>query len=128
MLEGAGGKIVQSRQGEIGYALSEGSEIEVLRTTKEKGKTAINLTATSSGRRLSANAAPCAAGGKAGADTLTGGRPEGRFRPSRPQSTLRARGTSTESPTMRPANVVDVTQILGVAAGTNVLAGGYVCL
>ena len=82
VLEGAGGVGQDVVKASVSFALSAGSEIEVLRTTSDQGKAAINLLATSSTRRSSAIRAPMSSTAKrvptccladAGADRLIGG-------------------------------------------------------
>ena len=59
--DGIGQDIVRSS---VSYALSEGSEIEVLRTTNDKGKTAINLTGNEFDQAIVGNAGNNALEGK----------------------------------------------------------------
>ena len=56
----------------VSYALSAGSSIEVLGTTKESATTAINLTGNEFAQTIQGNAGANVINGGGGADTLTG--------------------------------------------------------
>ena len=56
VLEGAGGVGQDVVKASVSYALSAGSEIEVLRTTNDRGKGAINLTGNEFGQTIIGNA------------------------------------------------------------------------
>ena len=73
VLEGAGGVGQDVIQASVTYALSTSSEIEVLRTTSDQGKTAINLTGNEYGQTIIGNAGANVIDGKGGADVLVGG-------------------------------------------------------
>ena len=73
VLEGAGGVGQDVVKASVGYALSAGSEIEVLRTTNDQGKAAINLTGNEFGQTMIGNSGANILDGKAGADVLGGG-------------------------------------------------------
>ena len=73
VLEGAGGAGQDVVKASVNFALSAGSEIEVLRTTNDQGKTAINLTGNEFNQTIVGNSGANVLDGKAGADTLLGG-------------------------------------------------------
>ena len=123
VLEGAGGIGTDTVSASVSYALANGSEIEVLRTGNDKGKTAINLTGNDFGQTIIGNAGVNVIEGKGGADIMTG----------RAGKDVFVLGDSAVS---SPANIdtitdyergeiVDISQVLSVAAGTNVVADGY---
>jgi hypothetical protein len=118
VLEGAGGAGQDVVKASVSYALSSGSEIEVLRTTNDQGKGAINLTGNEFGQTLVGNAGSNVLDGKGGADTLFGGGGKDSFILGLDAGVDRisdyARG-----------EIVDVSKALSVAAGTNVSSGGY---
>jgi phospholipase/lecithinase/hemolysin len=118
VLEGAGGAGQDVVKASVSYALSSGSEIEVLRTTNDKGKGAINLTGNEFGQTLVGNAGSNILDGKGGADTLFGGGGKDSFILGFDAGVDRisdyARG-----------EIVDVSKTLSVAAGINVSSGGY---
>jgi len=118
VLEGAGGIGQDVVRASVHYALNAGSEIEVLRTSNDKGKTAINLTGNEYGQQLIGNAGANSLDGKGGADTLTGGAGKDVF-------VLGSGGIDAITDYNSRDDLVDVTQALAVAAGTNVVGGGY---
>src|SRR3990170_2341072 len=67
VIEGVGGFGDDVVKASVNYALSQGSEIEVLRTTNDKGKTAINLTGNEFDQAVVGNAGANILEGKAGA-------------------------------------------------------------
>ncbi|TIW17507.1 MAG: glycosyl hydrolase family protein [Mesorhizobium sp.] len=78
-VDNAGDKVVESSgQGQdrvwtsVSYALSAGSSIEVLGTTKDAGTTAINLTGNESAQTIQGNAGANVINGRGGADKLSG--------------------------------------------------------
>jgi phospholipase/lecithinase/hemolysin len=73
VLEGAGGIGQDVVKASVGFSLSAGSEIEVLRTTNDQGKAAINLTGNEFNQTIVGNSGTNVLDGKAGADTLLGG-------------------------------------------------------
>jgi phospholipase/lecithinase/hemolysin len=118
VLEGAGGLGEDIVLASTSYALSAGSEIEVLRTTNDRGKTAINLTGNEFDQLLIGNAGTNRLDGKGGADTLIGSGGKDIF-------FLDDDGGVDTIADYAKGEIVDVTQALSVAAGTNVGAGGY---
>jgi hypothetical protein len=125
VLEGAGGIGQDVVKASVSYALSAGSEIEVLRTTHDKGKTAINLTGNEFGQTIVGNSGNNVIEGKAGADVLFGGAGKDVFVLSNAAVTSPGSANIDAIADYAKGDVVDVTQILSVAAGTNVLTGGY---
>jgi phospholipase/lecithinase/hemolysin len=116
VLEGAGGLGQDMVLASVSYSLSGGSEIEVLRTVKDSAKTAINLTGNEFGQSLVGNAGANILDGRGGADTLTGGGGKDMF----------VLGSGIDRITdYAKGEIVDVTQLLAVTAGTDVAAGGY---
>ncbi|RWE07477.1 MAG: glycosyl hydrolase family protein [Mesorhizobium sp.] len=78
-VDNAGDKVVESSgQGQdrvwtsVSYALSAGSSIEVLGTTKDAGTTAINLTGNGLAQTIQGNAGANVINGRGGADKLSG--------------------------------------------------------
>ena len=118
VLEGAGGLGQDSVLASVSYALSAGSEIEVLRTANDRGKTAINLTGNEFDQLLIGNAGTNRLDGKGGADTLIGGAGKDVFY-------LGSDAAIDTVADYAKGEIVDVTQALSVAAGTNVATGGY---
>jgi hemolysin type calcium-binding protein len=125
VLEGAGGVGQDVVKASVSYALAAGSEIEVLRTTNDKGKTAIDLTGNEFDQVIVGNAGANVLDGKGGADQLWGGAGNDRFVLG--NSALANPDGSQVDHIMDYAkgDVVDVTQVLAVAAGVNVVSGGY---
>jgi hypothetical protein len=107
----------------VSYALSTGSEIEVLRTANDNGKGSINLTGNDFDQRIVGNNGANLIEGKGGADVLTGGGGKDTFILS--NAPLLATGNVDTITDYSKGDIVDVTQILNVAGGTNVIAGGY---
>jgi phospholipase/lecithinase/hemolysin len=125
VLEGAGGLGQDIVKAGVSYALSAGSEIEVLRTTSDKGKTAIDLTGNDFDQAIVGNAGSNVIDGKGGADDLWGGGGNDRFVLG---TSAVARPDGTQVDHIRDygkGDIVDVTQILSVASSVNVTAGGY---
>ena len=117
VLEGAGGVGQDVVKASVSYALAAGSEIEQLSTTNAKGKTAIDLTGNEFGQQIVGNAGANVLEGKGGADTLTGGAGKDVF--------VLGGGTADRITDYGQGDVVDVSQILSVASGTNLIGGGY---
>lgn len=125
VLEGAGGIGQDVVKASISYVLSAGSEIEVLRTTNDKGKTAINLTGNEFDQTIVGNSASNVIEGKAGADVLIGGAGKDIFVLSNAAVISPGAANIDQISDYASGDVVDITQILSIAAGTNVLTGGY---
>lgn len=124
VLEGLGGTGQDIVRASVNYALSEGSEIEVLRTTNDKGKAAINLTGNEFDQTIVGNAGSNVIEGKGGSDLLIGGAGKDVFILSDAAVTSPAANIDRISD-YGSGDVVDITQILEVASGTNVLNDGY---
>ena len=118
VLEGAGGAGVDVVQASASYTLKAGSEIELLTTTNARGKGAINLTGNEFGQQLTGNAGANILDGKGGADVLTGGAGKDVF--------VLGGGGIDRITDYAKGEIVDISQALSVAAGTNVTSGGYV--
>lgn len=123
VIEGVGGLGVDTVKASVSYALAAGSEIEVLRTNSDAGRTAINLTGNEFGQKLIGNNGANVIEGKEGADILTGNGGSDRFVLS--NDALMVPGNIDTITDYRAADIVDVTQVLSVAAGTNIVSGGY---
>ena len=126
VLEGAGGVGQDVVKTSVSYALAAGSEIEILRTSNDKGKTAINLSGNDFSQKLVGNAASNVLEGKGGADVLTGLGGKDTFVLSKDAVTNPGAGHIDSITDYAAGEVVDITQILNVAAGTNVISAGYV--
>ena len=118
VLEGAGGIGVDVVRASTSYALAAGSEIELLTTTNANGKGALNLTGNEFAQQITGNAGANVLNGRGGADTLTGGAGKDVF--------VLATGSVDRITDYAKGDIVDVSQALAVATGTNVLAGGFV--
>jgi Ca2+-binding RTX toxin-like protein len=125
VLEGAGGLGQDVVKASVSYALSAGSEIEILQTTNAKGKTAINLTGNEFGQAIIGNSANNVLEGKGGADTFTGGAGKDVFVLSNTAVTAPGAANIDRITDYGVGDVVDVSQVLSVVAGTDVLSGGY---
>jgi hypothetical protein len=125
VIEGAGGIGRDVVSTSVSYALSAGSEIEVLQTSRPSAKTAINLTGNEFAQTLIGNTGANVIDGKGGADIMYGGKGNDRFVLS--NTAVTSPGTANIDAIMDYAagDLVDITQILAVAAGTNVVGGGY---
>ena len=117
VLEGAGGAGVDVVRASASYALQGGSEIELLTTTNAKGKGAINLTGNEFAQELTGNAGANILDAKGGADTLTGGAGKDVF--------MLGGGGVDRITDYAKGDLVDVSQALSVASGTNVVSGGF---
>jgi phospholipase/lecithinase/hemolysin len=124
VLEGAGGVGQDVVKASASYALAAGSEIEVLRTTNDHGKAAINLTGNEFDQAIIGNNGANVLEGMGGADVMTGGGGSDRFvLSSAPLTDPDSIDSITD---YGRGDVVDIAQILSVAAGTDVISGGYV--
>jgi len=125
VLEGAGGVGQDVVKASVSYALAAGSEIEVLRTTNDKGKTAINLTGNDFDQAIVGNSGANVLDGKGGADQLWGGAGNDRFVFGNSALTKPDGSQVDHIMDYAKGDVVDLTQILSVTSGTNVISGGY---
>lgn len=123
VIEGAGGLGQDVVLTSVSYALSAGSEIEVLRTANDNGKGSINLTGNDFDQRIVGNNGANLIEGKGGADVLTGGGGKDTFILS--NTALLATGNVDTITDYSKGDIVDITQILNVTGGANVIAGGY---
>lgn len=124
VIEGAGGVGQDTVLASVNYALTTGSEIEVLRTTNDKGKGALNLTGNEFAQTIVGNTGANVIEGKGGADTLYGGKGNDSFVLS--ADALTSSANIDHIMDYGSGDVVDISQILKVAAGTNVVSSGYV--
>lgn len=109
----------------VSYALEAGSEIELLQTTNVRGKGAINLTGNDFAQKIVGNAGNNVIEGKGGSDELWGGNGNDRFVLGN-SAVTRPDGTQIDHIVdYGKGDVVDISQILGVASGINVASGGY---
>ncbi len=125
VIEGVGGFGNDAVNASVSYALSAGSEIEILQTTNAKGKTALNLTGNEFGQAIIGNAGANVLEGKGGADVFTGGAGKDVFVLSNTAVTHPGAANIDRITDYASGDVVDVSQVLKVAAGTNVVGGGY---
>ena len=123
VLEGAGGVGQDVVRTSVTYALAAGSEVEVLRTSNDRGTGSINLTGNEFGQAIVGNRGANILEGKAGADMLTGGAGNDRFILS--GAALTGPGHVDSITDYARGDIVDVTQALGLAAGVNPVSGGY---
>jgi phospholipase/lecithinase/hemolysin len=121
-VDGVGQDIIKAS---VSYALSAGSEIEVLRTTNDKGKTAINLTGNDFDQTVIGNAGNNIIEGKAGSDVLIGGGGKDSFILSNAAVTSPGAANIDQISDYGSGDIVDITQILSVSSGVNVVTGGY---
>ncbi|HEX6072520.1 MAG TPA: hypothetical protein VFY95_05890, partial [Sphingomicrobium sp.] len=124
VIEGAGGVGQDVVKASASYALAAGSEIEVLRTTNDHGKAAINLTGNEFDQAIIGNNGANVLEGKGGADVMTGGGGNDTFVLS--SAALAGPGNVDAITDYGKGDVVDIRQILSVAASTDVISGGYV--
>jgi Ca2+-binding RTX toxin-like protein len=108
------------------YALTPGSEIELLATANAKGKTAINLTGNEFSQAITGNGGSNILEGKGGADVFTGGSGKDIFVLSNSAVTSPGAANLDKITDYERGEIVDITQILKVATGINVATGGYV--
>lgn len=123
VVEAVGGGVGDTINAGVSYALTPGSEIEVLQTTSAAAKTAINLTGNDFGQAIIGNNGANILEGKGGADTLTGGGGKDVFVLS-PTALLGSAHVDSITDYAK-GEIVNVSQVLNVAAGTNVAASGY---
>ena len=97
----------------------------MLRTTNDRGRGAINLTGNEFDQTIVGNAASNVIEGKAGSDILTGGGGKDIFVLSNAAVTNPGVANIDRISDYGSGDIVDIGQILNVAAGTNVIAGGY---
>lgn len=121
-VDGVGQDIIKAG---VSYALSAGSEIEVLRTTNDKGKTAINLTGNDFDQTIVGNAGNNIIEGKAGIDVLIGGGGKDSFILSNAAVTSPGAANIDQISDYGSGDIVDITQILSVSSGANVVSDGY---
>ena len=126
VLEGAGGVGLDVVRASVSYTLAAGSEIELLTTTNTKGKTAINLTGNDFAQTITGNGGANVLEGKGGADTLTGGAGKDVFVLSNTAVTQPGAANIDRITDYGRGDIVDISQILTVGGGTNVVSGGYV--
>jgi len=125
VIEGAGGLGRDVVSTSVSYALSPGSEIEALQTSRTSAKTAINLTGNEFAQTLIGNTGANVLEGKGGADILYGNKGNDRFVLSNDAVTSPGAANIDAIMDYAAGDLVDVTQILAVAPGTNVATGGY---
>jgi hypothetical protein len=125
VLEGAGGVGQDTVRASVSYVLSEGSEIEVLRTTNDKGKGAINLTGNEFDQTIIGNASSNVLEGKAGSDVLTGRGGSDVFVLSSAAIFDPGVANIDRITDYGSSDVIDIRQILNVASGTNPVTAGY---
>src|SRR5687768_418938 len=118
VIESVGGFGEDVVKASVSYALSQGSEIEALRTTNDKGKPAINLTGYDFGQQITGNAGAHVLEGQAGADTFTGLAGKDVFVLSKAAVDNPGVANIDRITDYASGDVVDVTQILKVAPGT----------
>ena len=125
VIEAVGGGIGDTVSASVSYALARGSEVEVLQTTNVSGKGSINLTGNEFNQKIVANAGANVLEGKGGSDELWGKAGNDRFVLSNTAVLDRDGSEIDRIMDYAKGDVVDVTQILKVASGTNVVSGGY---
>ena len=123
VIEGAGGAGADAVLASTSYMLTSGSEIELLRTTNDKGKGALQLTGNEFAQTIIGNAGANVIEGKAGSDTLYGGKGNDTFVLG--ADALTSVANADRIMDYAAGDLVDVSQILKVAGGTNVISGGY---
>ncbi len=118
-LAGQGDDLVIAAQN---FALREGDSVETLAAAE--GNAAINLTGNALGQSLYGNEGANVLTGGGGADYLVGGGGNDVFVLS--SLALSGPGNIAIIGDYAGGEIVDITQILAVAAGTDLVAGGYV--
>ena len=118
VLEGVGGAGIDVILASTSYALQAGSEIELLTTTSDKARGTISLTGNEFDQQIIGNAGVNILDGKGGADIYTGGAGKDVF--------VLSGGAADTITDYAKGDIVDVSQVLSVAAGTNAVSGGYV--
>jgi hypothetical protein len=117
VIEGAGGLGRDVVSTSVSYALSPGSEIEALQTSRTSAKTAINLTGNEFAQTLIGNTGANVLEGKGGADILYGNKGNDRFVLSNDAVTSAGAANIDAIMDYAAGDLVDVTQILAVAPG-----------
>jgi Ca2+-binding RTX toxin-like protein len=97
--------------------------VEVLRTANDKGKGAQNLTGNDFAQQIIGNNGANVLEGKGGADSFTGGGGKDVFVLS--AAALADPAQKDRIIDFGQGDLVDVSQVLAVAAGTNVTGGGF---
>ena len=123
VLEGSGGLGQDVVQASVSYVLASGSEIEVVRTTNDRGKGAINLTGNEFAQTLIGNTGANILEGKGGADTFYGDKGNDIFVLGRDALTNPA--AIDRIMDYGSGDIVDLTQVLSLGAGTNAITGGF---
>lgn len=123
VLEGVGGIGQDLVQASVSYALATGSEIEVLRTTNDRGKGAINLTGNEFAQMLIGNAGANVLEGKGGPDTFYGDKGNDTFVLGR--DALTNPSAIDRIMDYGSGDIVDLTQVLNLGAGVSATGGGY---
>jgi Ca2+-binding RTX toxin-like protein len=123
VIEGAGGVGQDVVLASVSYALASGSEIELLRTTNDNGKTSINLTGNEFAQTIFGNAGANIIEGKGGSDTLYGGKGNDTFVLS--GDALASAANVDHIMDYSVGETVDLSQVLKVVSGVNVLGGGF---
>ena len=125
VIEGRGWAGVDTVQASVSYKLAAAAEIEILSTTNAKAKTAINLTGNDYGQAIIGNAGNNVLEGKGGIDELTGGAGKDVFVLGT-SAVLIPNGSQVDRILdYGRGDLVDLTQVLQVAQGTDVLGDGY---
>ena len=125
VIEGAGGVGQDVVKASVSYVLAPGSEIEVLKPINAASTTAINFTGNDFAQTIIGNSGNNVLEGKAGADVLTGGRGGDVFVLSKAAVASPGAANIDRITDYAAGDVVDVTQILSLAAGINPITGGY---
>ena len=123
VVEGAGGVGQDVVKASVSYALSAGSEVEVLQTNG--GKAAINLTGNEFGQALIGNTGTNILEGKGGADTLTGGAGKDVFVLGNHALISPGPSSIDRITDYARGEIVDITQVLSVTGSTNVVTSGF---
>ena len=126
VIEGAGGAGRDTVQTSVSYTLAAGSEIEQLTTTNARGKGAISLTGNDFAQTIVGNAGANVIDGRGGADTLTGGAGNDIFVLGRAAVDVPGSANIDTITDYAKGDIVDVSQVISVGAGVNVLTGGFV--
>lgn len=118
VLEGAGGAGQDTIAASVSYSLYAGSEIEVLRTTDDKGRSAIDLRGNEFDQVIVGNNGDNVLDGRGGSDTYYGGGGKDVF-------VLAADGSVDRIADYGKGDLIDVRGVLSVATGTDIVGGGY---
>lgn len=124
VLEGSGGVGRDVVLASTSYALAARSEIEELRTTNDRGKGAIDLTGNDFDQTIVGNAGNNVIDGKGGADLLYGGAGNDVFILG--VEALAGLGQVDRIADYGRGDVVDISRILGVGSGVDIVTGGFV--